>query len=762
MEKKKAVDIDTYIIGYPCYKPIIRSIRSIGDIPEFERFIFGIGKMENRTDTEMLDMLDGLKQRYLFDSCVLFNADFYDLDEKSLEKKDVPSFILSRKKIKTHSQCAAYYKEFQSNQSACYACKRSPFYKNKYLKEELAILKFMLSGEENCKYVEEKVEKLGIELLGVFDIFFDLRIKTAVYLPLNQWFYTYISNNDSTLFFGSMKKNPEERSSYLFDFFEKDYFKAKDISAEFKRDALKKEVAFRRHLERIEDSCDLTKSDIDELLPKLKAFQTEREDTMNGFSALLPSEKSTYISYTSRTEKKRRTDKEKAEETPAGIEKREQVYLDLNEIYAAANKQTEEPPAEDAPAVDSEPEETMETVAETTDNELSEETPASTENMSEEKPVTESGEDVSFSLCLYNTKKHFVATKQPKLRYGKEDLIRYREINPLIDSAISMEFSLSEEQRNVFRPIKGNLIMLSELEDAALNDKCIAAEAVCTDYGMALVLFTATRHLFAITGMKDEKEKKVIGNMLKRNGLKKVCYNPYLLYAFCYEKGLSINGVHSLLTTHMFLHPDAFSFGLRDLICETVSSNKEYVRDKLKDSTNPLYDSMRYYKRIFLGQERQKKKTNLANLTRMEEFDKAIGCSYRLGGSLNSDERLFVRISGNEIQFNNNKYIRLKNTVRFSGYFATYEFPVQTKHAANIVTRFLCNMSKNNILGEYNIQIVALYKNRITFFIAKEEFDYLDAVIGTTLRSVAAQYGYPLLPLTVIYEYHKRADKTIG
>ena len=41
MEKKKAVDIDTYIIGYPCYKPIIRSIRSIGDIPEFERFIFG-------------------------------------------------------------------------------------------------------------------------------------------------------------------------------------------------------------------------------------------------------------------------------------------------------------------------------------------------------------------------------------------------------------------------------------------------------------------------------------------------------------------------------------------------------------------------------------------------------------------------------------------------------------------------------------------------------------------------------------------------
>ena len=33
----------------------------------------------------------------------------------------------------------------------------------------------------------------------------------------------------------------------------------------------------------------------------------------------------------------------------------------------------------------------------------------------------------------------------------------------------------------------------------------------------------------------------------------------------------------------MFLHPDAFSFGLRDLICETVSSNKEYVRDKGMD-----------------------------------------------------------------------------------------------------------------------------------------------------------------------------------
>lgn len=318
-----------------------------------------------------------------------------------------------------------------------------------------------------------------------------------------------------------------------------------------------------------------------------------------------------------------------------------------------------------------------------------------------------------------------------------------------------MEFYLSNEQLKGFRPIKGNLITLAEMEDASLKDRCIAVEAVCTPFGLALVLFTASRHLFAVTSMKNDVEKRVIGKMLRRNGLKKVCYQPYLLYAFCYENGLKINGVHSLLTQHYFLYPETESPALSDLIMKYVASNKQYAREKLEGSDNILYDAMRYYKKVFMRQKKEKKEQSLTNLVRMEEFDRALGYSYLLGGALKTNERLFARKGNVRFDFHNNAYLDLKKQVRFSGYFATYEFPIWTKHAAGIITQFLCNLSKDNVFGEYNIQIMAVYKNRVTFFIAKDEFDYLDSVIGTTLRLVASQYGHPLLPLSVVYEYHK-------
>ena len=739
------IDIDTQIIGFPCYKPIIRSLGSTAEVPEFERFVFGISRMEKIKDEEAINTLEHLMQSCVTDSCKAFGVNLYTVDTKTVEKKDLPSFILSRNQIKTHKLCTSYYQKYQPSLNACLACKRSVLYCNRFLKEELSILKYMLKEKENCDYIEEKVKEHDITFLGVFDILYDFFCKRTIYMPLNRLLFTYISNNDSTIFFESMRNNPDDRTNLFSSNFVNDFTKMKDIPTEFvKKYGLQKAI-IQRQLDRIEKSSDLTKTDVDELLRTISEYQKSRSDRIAAFEGLPLSQKSTFISYAIKPGAPSGYRPEPKKEPVAAT----QTYLDLSiEIYSGALEEMKKdsmPPAE-------EPSDTTDATDQKETN-----TPVIEQKTTEEPEESTSDTGQSFALCLYKSEKQLPQAVPSVFQSKKEDLPPYREINTPSYSSIPMEFTSQNAELSFFRSINGSLIILGEMEDAALRDGCIAIEAVHTNDGIKLLLFTSTRHLFLSTDLQNKTEKRVIGQILKQNGLKKVCYLPYLLYAFCYEKGLAINGVHSLLTYHAFFNPKSPLLGLKDLLLENIEVNRDYVRKTLENSDTLLFDSMRHYKKVFRIQKKETPKSH--TLSSMEAFDKAIGYSYLLSGCMDCDARLFVRSSLTQFEFFNNEYAKHKSDVRFSGYFATYEFDIHTKHAVEITTQFLCSLTKKNIIGEYNIQLVSLQKNRTVFFISKDEFDYLDAVITTLIRDVASQYGHPLLKIFVIYEYYSAKTK---
>ena len=672
-------EIDTHIIGYPCYKTILRSLSSKTNIPEFERFLFGIGKMDGLDDTALLKQLTDLLDQYLYDGCDVIREDFFALTDFPVDKEKLPEFILKNRKIKTHSQCTAYYRNFQSGKNACAACPRSPIFANEMLKIELSILHFMLLSEDNTHTILKAVEDENLHFFGVFDIFYDIRIKRAFFVPLNQYFYSYIFYYSKTLFFPDFLKNVKIQEDLLEELFLEDYIHFKEIPAEFLKKLDIPKVTVKRHLSRILESPIPNASEIPSLLKEMNDFKQAREEKKSTFSKTEPAKRSTAILYSVSTAK-------------SGMKTKE-----------------EKPISDMTPPIGS----------------------------SKEK------EDITPSFLLSNSENKTDGKKNSPAKLS----------NPK-DSLLPLKKHASDSKQELFPSFCGNAILLAEFTESVYADHCVAVEVTDTKDGLVLSLYSKKKHLFYSSILKEPLERKSIGKILSKERIKKICHTPYLLYAFGYEHGISIKGVHALETEEYLLHHGDL-LSLSDLLLKYPIGPQEEWKEKVTHSKNLLFDAMRHYKDIYTKQI-SKKKTVSEDL---REYERAIGYSYCLSGCFIAKKYLFYVSKDRRFIFQKQINPEDKDKIRYSGFFVTYAYALDTHNAASIMKTFLCNLSKENIIGRFNIFIITLTDNQISFFIMRDEFDYLDGYITTSLRIVGVKFGHSNLPLSVILEYRDVPDE---
>lgn len=750
---KSKTEIDTHIIGYPCYKCILRSMESKTAIPEFEKVLFGIAKMDELSNEEMVKLLSDLKDAYLYEGCAVFGADFFTYHEKGASKNALPTFVLSAKSIKYHTQCSAYYKSFQSNQNACLACTRSVLYANRYLKEELSLLRFLLKDKESYQYLTGRIKEREMSFLSVFDVLYDFRAKKSCYIPLNALLYSCLikeSFDPDKPYTGQMEAIKEGFLSGM--------LKTRLVPGEYSMRPGWVDAVLNRHLDRIMEQEEITIEEADRLLMLICAYQKEREEKKALERTLDGSKKSTYIDYKSRDERPKNqvvlsvtdilsmpedntplvevANKVEEIESPPELE---EAFKPLEDVLSASSKVADTPDSPE-PCENQHPKNNFI---------LLEDSPE------EVKSDVPNGAEYYLSICCQNN--HLLTIEHQNASRRQLDELGYEELPcpAALDCHMVMERTLTAEQLNYFRPINDDLLILANLEDAAMRDKMIAAEVVGAENGFVLLLYTASRHLFLQYNPDAPKEKETVARILRRPGIKKICYQPYLLYAYCYSSGLKVKGVTSLWMHYRLVYPNSPYWGLRDLLIFASGEEEPFIKEKLKNSKNLLFDSMRYYKRTYLALKRKEALIPKTTIEGMEQLDLAFGYSYLLSGCMKNKKRLFTIDDKLTYRFHNTAYLETKNDVLFSGYFATYEIPFSTKHATSILTRFLCNMSKEGYFSESNIQIVYFTKNRVVFFIAEREFAFLDSVISTLLRSQMKQHGCKDTLITVLYEYHQ-------
>lgn len=830
------VEIDSQIIGHPCFKPILRSLPADGDILEYEKFLISICRQEGMKDSDAIELLEDLRDA-LYEGCGLYGQEFYKIDDAPIDKTLLPEKLFSVRAIKSHSTCTSYYRKKQSNLNACLACKRSPSYANKYINEELSILRYMIESKENCSHlIDDLLGEKEFAFLSVYDVLLDQRSDKTCFLPVNQWIYKIYSEKWSSIFMFSDRQKGLDVAFTAFREMLNVEKGLKGLPIEYFTNEKWAFALFDRALKRIAAADLMKEPGLLPLIEEISAWQKEREKSIALDAVALPEERSIFIpDYTIKPVKgkKQIISKKKTEgaSKDGAAPKEKPVQLSFVDLIEKGNDMLKEWQAESDNLVDKPVNDSLDasedisevnlfntskkllveesdkydyekplsdnfgfvddfvpsmtdSISESTEEVSTSELPSDEVTKAELKDAdssnnanTESAEEVSSSenaarnedgLVESHVSPSFdeekpdgqpIKNKQPAHPLEDstfDDGLPYKELPSLVDSSFNMEFFITDKELQAFKPINGNLIELSFLQDAALRDGAMAVEAVNTPNGPCLLIYVHARKKYYKTTLSAGGDLNVISYLFRRSSIMKICYQPYLLYSYCYAKGIRIKGVYSLLTHYKYIHPATSVAGVRDLLCASVNVNREDARRKLSETKNLLFDCMYYYKKIFSLQRELEKDLPAHIIEQMEEWDQALGYSYRLGGCMKSSARLFTKLNPLRFEFNNSEYLKTKNDVLYNGYFATYEYPVKTKHAMNIAMRFLCNMSKEGYFGMNNIQLVSLAKNRLVFFIEESEFDYLDSVIGVKLRNQAKQFGVNKLKITVLYEYHRR------
>ena len=805
MERISAAEIDSHIIGYPCFKPILRLMKSPSGIPEFDKYLFTFAKLEGWNAEKVSEIMENLYD-CLMDNSALFHIELCQWDGQKAEPSVLAEKLFDGAGIKSYSTCTSYYKKYQSNLNACLACIRSPYYANRFLKEELGILRFItrIGTEEEYTAFFKKMDDIGFQFISVYDALINVLHSTfTCYVPVNQIVYQIYYEYYLTILTLNTCGTKQQRNDFFYDAFfnlVSDHDKKKRYLPD---NYLKNQDWLSRYmectLERIEAAEEYSEEKVWGLIAQISVWEKEREKRINASQHAAPEECSTFLpNYNNR----KKVERKKSVEA-------KNVNKNSASKSAGSNIQKEEPSAVKI----AEPNQLsfmdlMQAASQydTVSDALKKETVKTDENLSEEA-----------SICLFNTKDHLYCEDFEKYTYEsplsdsfgfpagtfgtEENPISEQEVevfsnqkqdesgikppteqerevhqvmeetcfenglpyeertNEICSDAFFLEFHPSKEELSFYRKIGGNLVELAEIEDAIISDKVICIEAVYDSPSFLLLFYVPRLHRYYQTDLSNGNELYSIRMLFRRNGIKKVCYQPYLLYSFCYKLGLRIRGVYSLMTHYKYLYPSTSSRGIRDMICALAISNREKIRETMLTTNTLLYHCLCNYKSLYRFMKAKEDGTSSLIVEQMELWDQALGYSYLLSGCMENEGRLFEKSNALRFDFHKSAYLNSKDKVLYPGYFAKYEFSKHTKHSADIIFHFLCNLSKEGYFGKNNIQIVYLAKNRIVFFIEESEFDYLDSVIGVKLRGWASQYGVNNLPLTVLYEYRKPPKK---
>lgn len=189
-----SIEKDFTYIGYPCFAKIANQLNNAAEIPEYTAFALSVLKTDNIPNAELL--VSAQEGNLLPDSPIQ-NTDFLCYKE-GITQENVFDTLMSEPRIKKYNNCTKYYRKFDNRLSLCKVCPRSPYYRNWYINEEYALLKFVLSDRSNMQYFKELLKKYpSFRFMVSEDLALEYRTKNT---------YVYESN---TIFFECLKKHED-------------------------------------------------------------------------------------------------------------------------------------------------------------------------------------------------------------------------------------------------------------------------------------------------------------------------------------------------------------------------------------------------------------------------------------------------------------------------------------------------------------------------------------------------------------------------
>ena len=681
---------------HPCYTPILRNITSDEELLEFEKFVFSIELSEGKKPEEIWHLLKKLKET-LYKGCCFYGQDLFTREETN----NLFAKFFYYSNVPAYSNCVLYYQQFQQDTNACYACKRSPFYANKLLYSELRILHYMMESRENYKEIKKEIQASGIEFLSVFDAYKDHNEKKTLYLPLNQFFYdVYREHGDVLFHFATISK--EKWNVYLLNYFF-------DYTGSFIPDDKKEDEDFIKSIlgktvEGILSGGSSTNIDLINFFGEYKKWQDERNNRI-----LTLSETNDF--------------------------KKSPTFIPTFKYNVP--KYTEPKPVE---AVQS---------AKKTENSKSHASPKTTtvNNNGDISRKTTPSNEAKTNETAYRLEQTPEQKKRTQLLHNMymDSKIKFSTADTISNSPIQMEIVLSEEQLSDFREINGNIRDLTLIRDVAIKKQMLPVEAVISE-SVPYIVLCLDNKLYYRTDMKNSNDIRIITSVLSDSSVRKVCYQPFLLYAFCYEMGIDIKNVYSLLTHYSFLHPNDSVYSLADLMCYQVPDEDKQKYKKKLSCFSYLWNSLRYYIKFYslLSEEESQKNKQLIKLR--DYWNYTLGCFYKRLCIHKSSESLFDLKSLSEFRFNNNYN---DSNLKQSGIRYNFSFTNTSEYATDILVHFLCTLSKEEILKKYSFCLLIIRNNKLVFYSTSSKDDKLAYILKEKLTSSAFEFGVKLLDLDI-------------
>lgn len=192
------IDNDFTYIGYPCFSKIANQLNNAAEIPEYTAFTLSVLKTDKADNPTLLVIA---QESSLLPDSPIKNTDFICFKE-GITEENVFDILMNESRIKKHKCCTRYYKRFDAKMSLCKLCPRSPYYQNAYIKEEYALLKFILSDRSNMQYFKELLKKYpAFKFMVVEDLALEYRTKNTYVYNSNAIFFECLKKHEDILYY---------------------------------------------------------------------------------------------------------------------------------------------------------------------------------------------------------------------------------------------------------------------------------------------------------------------------------------------------------------------------------------------------------------------------------------------------------------------------------------------------------------------------------------------------------------------------------
>ena len=716
------MDIKKVEVGYPCFSYIVRKIKNESELWYFSKVAIQTYLKRDVTHAQAVNRLTAVLSMLDPES----NVSIPDLSKLGDTPEDICERILLNSTVPESKGCLALYRKTDGRVNACKICPFSNKYTAENLAIEYALLKFMFKDEASCSLVKKNFD----------DTFFNACIDVSIgaiptekcyALPIPKiLFDTVLKENVGSLLFTKLDSVflGEDTSPFsitwesAFNYFPRAFkVPAVLVNNPIWGTSLKSIVK-----NEIDNARDLTEDDLLKLLrgsyeePKDDYVQSNISEYVN-----LPVPKSKKVnSY---------NEKNKASLPIEGLDKlsdaeKETLQNEINnndESTESNNETTAESGLENEAPVST----------------TSEASPTAETSYTADSTVKDEGMYVDLPTDTEVTdgqNTNTVSTQEEDSKNTSEVFDKYAKINDeLYENSVRKNIIVSvnatKELLSEFMDISDNLPMAAY--HGFLRDKKMPIEALSyfNDEGKEeFYLLMYSRHIDKYLVCKADSMPVLLQNLISRKKIKLICHTPYLLYCVSKMFNYPAKNVFSIVSAYEYVYkPKEIPF-ITELV-DLFKIDKKLSYEKYKEN-NPLIYSMQLYNEI---EEQLIKKidamSDFLGYHNRELFNMAVGYSFLYTQNFADNGRICIyRNDGVFVFPERYRNIPKKKTSRFISYSVG-----ENIDATGLFLHICEQLALKGIFRTLDIQLMALHKQILTFYINQDVEDYVSTFIDMVI-----------------------------